>query len=50
MLSESQERMLMVLDPSKEDMARNVFKKWDLEFEVIGKVTDTKKTYSYDER
>ena len=43
MLSESQERMLMVLDPSKEDMARNIFKKWDLEFEVIGKVTDTKK-------
>ena len=26
MLSESQERMLMVLDPSKEDMARNIFK------------------------
>ena len=43
MLSESQERMLMVLDPTKEDMARNIFKKWDLEFEVIGKVTDTKK-------
>ncbi|SVE64155.1 uncharacterized protein METZ01_LOCUS517009, partial [marine metagenome] len=43
MLSESQERMLMVIDPSKEEMARNVFKKWDLEFEVIGKVTDTKR-------
>ena len=43
MLSESQERMLMVLDPSKEDMARDIFKKWDLEFEVIGKVTDTKR-------
>ena len=43
MLSESQERMLMVLDPTKEEMARNIFKKWDLEFEVIGKVTDTKK-------
>ena len=43
MLSESQERMLMVLDPSKETMAREIFKKWDLEFEVIGKVTDTKK-------
>ena len=42
MLSESQERMLMVIDPSKEEMARNIFKKWDLEFEVIGKVTDTK--------
>jgi len=35
--------MLMVLDPSKEDMARDIFKKWDLEFEVIGKVTDTKR-------
>ena len=43
MLSESQERMLMVLDPSKETMAREIFKKWDLEFEVIGEVTDTKK-------
>ena len=43
MLSESQERMLMVLDPSKEKMARDIFKKWDLEFEVIGKVTDTKR-------
>ena len=43
MLSESQERMLMVIDPSKEKMAREIFKKWDLEFEVIGEVTDTKK-------
>ena len=43
MLSESQERMLMVLDPLKEEMARDIFKKWDLEFEVIGKVTDTKR-------
>tara|TARA_B100001059_G_scaffold180392_1_gene181164 strand:- start:1169 stop:2599 length:1431 start_codon:yes stop_codon:yes gene_type:complete len=42
MLSESQERMLMVIDPSKEDLARNIFRKWDLEFEVIGEVTDTK--------
>jgi phosphoribosylformylglycinamidine synthase len=42
MLSESQERMLMVIDPTKESLARNIFRKWDLEFEVIGKVTDTK--------
>ncbi len=42
MLSESQERMLMVIDPSKEKMAREIFKKWDLEFEVIGEVTNTK--------
>ena len=43
MLSESQERMLMVIDPSKEQLARSIFKKWDLEFEIIGEVTDTKK-------
>ena len=36
MLSESQERMLMVLDPEREDAARAVFDKWDLEFAVIG--------------
>ncbi|MCB1332910.1 MAG: phosphoribosylformylglycinamidine synthase II, partial [Roseivivax sp.] len=36
MLSESQERMLMVLDPSKEAEARAVFDKWDLDFAIIG--------------
>jgi phosphoribosylformylglycinamidine synthase II len=36
MLSESQERMLMVLDPSKEDVARAVFVKWDLDFAIVG--------------
>ena len=36
MLSESQERMLMVLDPAKEDAARAVFDKWDLDFAIIG--------------
>ncbi|GIT92479.1 phosphoribosylformylglycinamidine synthase subunit PurL [Jannaschia pagri] len=36
MLSESQERMLMVLDPAKEDAARAVFEKWDLDFAVVG--------------
>ncbi|MCR8547089.1 phosphoribosylformylglycinamidine synthase subunit PurL [Salipiger sp. P9] len=36
MLSESQERMLMVLDPSKEAEARAVFEKWDLDFAVVG--------------
>jgi phosphoribosylformylglycinamidine synthase len=40
MLSESQERMLMVLDPSKEDIAEAVFRKWHLDFAVIGKTTD----------
>jgi phosphoribosylformylglycinamidine synthase len=36
MLSESQERMLMVLDPEKEDVARAVFDKWDLDFAIVG--------------
>jgi phosphoribosylformylglycinamidine synthase len=42
MLSESQERMLMVLEPGKEDMARAIFEKWELDFAVIGRLTDTK--------
>ncbi|MGB7370642.1 phosphoribosylformylglycinamidine synthase subunit PurL [Erythrobacter sp.] len=41
MLSESQERMLMVLKPGKEDMARAIFEKWELDFAIIGEVTDT---------
>ncbi|WP_179380294.1 phosphoribosylformylglycinamidine synthase subunit PurL [Jannaschia marina] len=36
MLSESQERMLMVLDAEKEDVARAVFEKWDLDFAIVG--------------
>ncbi len=36
MLSESQERMLMVLDPAKETEARAVFVKWDLDFAIVG--------------
>ncbi len=36
MLSESQERMLMVLHPDKEEAARAVFEKWDLDFAVVG--------------
>lgn len=36
MLSESQERMLMVLDPAREDVARAVFEKWDLDFAIVG--------------
>ncbi|WP_343343698.1 phosphoribosylformylglycinamidine synthase subunit PurL [Sphingomicrobium sp. XHP0239] len=43
MLSESQERMLMVLKPGKEDMARAIFEKWELDFAVIGTVTDTQR-------
>ena len=41
MLSESQERMLMVLRPEREDAARRIFEKWELDFAVIGRVTDT---------
>ena len=41
MLSESQERMLMVLRPDRQDMARAIFDKWDLDFAVIGHLTDT---------
>ena len=41
MLSESQERMLMVLRPDRQEMARAIFEKWDLDFAVIGHITDT---------
>jgi phosphoribosylformylglycinamidine synthase II len=41
MLSESQERMLMVLKPGREGEAEAIFHKWELDFAVIGHVTDT---------
>ena len=41
MLSESQERMLMVLRPDAEEAAGRVFRKWGLDFAVIGRLTDT---------
>ena len=41
MLSESQERMLMVLYPDKIDLAKQIFDKYDLDAEVIGETTDT---------
>jgi phosphoribosylformylglycinamidine synthase II len=40
MLSESQERMLMVLHPDKEPQARAVFEKWELDFATVGHTTD----------
>jgi len=40
MLSESQERMLMVLHPEKEAEARAVFVKWELDFATVGVTTD----------
>jgi len=41
LLSESQERMLAVLKPGREDQARKIFEKWELDFAVIGVTTDT---------
>ncbi len=41
MLSESQERMLMVLKPGMEDEAKAIFVKWGLDFAIIGHTTDT---------
>ena len=41
MLSESQERMLIILEEGKEEKAKNIFKKWDLDFVVIGKTTNS---------
>ena len=49
MLSESQERMLIVLKTGKEKEAEKIFRKWDLDFSVIGILTDSKKlTLKYD--
>ena len=41
MLSESQERMLIIMEDNKEKDAKIIFDKWDLDFVVIGKTTDT---------
>ncbi|HYH17283.1 MAG TPA: phosphoribosylformylglycinamidine synthase subunit PurL [Azospirillum sp.] len=41
MLSESQERMLIILKPGSEAQARAIFEKWELDFAVIGHLTDT---------
>ena len=41
MLSESQERMLVILKPGREPEAQKIFKKWELDFAVIGRTTDT---------
>jgi len=51
MLSESQERMLIILEKNKESFAKKIFDKWDLDFVVIGKTTDTKKlTLNYKQK
>lgn len=41
MLSESQERMLMVIKPGREDVAKAVFDKWEVDNAIIGRITDT---------
>ncbi len=43
MLSESQERMLIILEKGKENEAKKIFDKWNLDFAVIGKTTKSKK-------
>jgi len=43
LLSESQERMLMILKPGREAEAQAIFEKWGLDFAIIGRVTDTRR-------
>lgn len=47
LLSESQERMLIVVEKGKEEIAKNIFDKWDLNCEQIGVVTDSKRLRFY---
>ena len=47
MLSESQERMLMVLKPGAEEQAREIFTKWGLDFAVVGITTDTNRLIAH---
>ena len=42
MLSESQERMLIILENGKEELAKKIFDKWNLDFAIIGKTTNSK--------
>jgi phosphoribosylformylglycinamidine synthase len=47
LLSESQERMLLVVQKGKEDKVQRIFEKWDLPCSVIGEVTDDKILHFY---
>ena len=47
MLSESQERMLIILENGKEEQAKKIFDKWNLDFAVIGKTTNSKNIELY---
>ena len=51
MLSESQERMLIILEDEKEKDAKKIFEKWDLDFVIIGKTTNTNNlTLKYEDK
>ncbi len=51
MLSESQERMLIILEDGKEKEAKKIFDKWELDFVVIGKTTNTNNlTLKFDDK
>jgi phosphoribosylformylglycinamidine synthase II len=47
MLSESQERMLIVLENGKEEVAKKIFDKWNLDFAIIGKTSKSKRIELY---
>ena len=47
MLSESQERMLIILENGKEEKAKKIFEKWNLDFAIIGKTTSSKNIEIY---
>jgi len=47
MLSESQERMLLIINSGKENVAKKIFNKWGLDFSIIGKTTNTKNLVLY---
>lgn len=47
LLSESQERMLIVVEKGREDEVKAIFEKWDLPCEQIGEVTDTQRLHFY---
>lgn len=47
LLSESQERMLIVVEKGREKVVEDVFDKWDLNCAIIGEVTDTKRLHYY---
>jgi phosphoribosylformylglycinamidine synthase len=43
LLSESQERMLAVIEPENNDQVKSILKKWQIDYEVIGEITNTKR-------